>query len=287
MTIAKILVPVRGDGKGPGVLAHAVVLARRFAAHIDLLHCQARPVDFMPIGVNLPRSMREQIRQSAAQLSDEEGAALEREITGLFAQHDVERIAPDAARAGGATTGSWQTAEGKMADVIRSHGRLADIIAVAKPDRDRNLGVNSLRAALFQTARPVLLCPPEAPVGDFSGHIAIAWNGALEATRAVALAQPVLRMAERVTVLDGGEEGSPVDGAALIRYLTAHGVEAGHTRIAAGDNPGRAILDGAVAAGAGMLLTGAYGHSHEHETIFGGATQTIVDRTQIPVMMLH
>ncbi|MEO1532848.1 MAG: universal stress protein, partial [Pseudomonadota bacterium] len=80
---------------------------------------------------------------------------------------------------------------------------------------------------------------------------------------------------------------SPVDGAALIRYLTAHGVEAGHTRIAAGDNPGRAILDGAVAAGAGMLLTGAYGHSHEHETIFGGATQTIVDRTQIPVMMLH
>ncbi|MEL7139616.1 MAG: universal stress protein [Pseudomonadota bacterium] len=287
MTIAKILVPVRGDGKAPAVLAHAAMLARRFGAHIDLLHCQARPIDFMPIGVNLPRALREQIRGSAAQLSEEEGAALEHEITDLFPQQGIERIAPDAARAGGAVTGSWQAAEGKMADVIRSHGRLADIIAVAKPDRDRNLGVNSLRAALFQTARPVLLCPPDAPTGDFAEHIAIAWNGALEATRAIAVAQPVLRAASRVTVLDGGEDGSPVDGAALIGYLTAHGVSATRTRIKATENPGRAILDGAVAAGAGMLLTGAYGHSHEHETIFGGATQTIVDHTSIPVLMLH
>ncbi|MEM7499588.1 MAG: universal stress protein [Pseudomonadota bacterium] len=287
MTIAKILVPVRGDGKGPGVLAHAAILAKRFGAHIDLLHCRARPVDFMPIGVNLPRALRDQIRGSAAQLSEEETAALEAEISGLFPGLGLERIASDGAQAGGDPTASWQSAEGKMADVIRSNGRLADIVAVAKPDRDRNLGVNSLRAALFQTARPVLLCPPEEPAPDFPDRIAIAWNGALEATRAVALAQPVLRAAAHVCVLDGAEPGSPVDGQALVGYLKAHGVEASRTALSAGDSPGRAILDAAQESGAGMLLTGAYGHSHEHETIFGGATQTIVDRTTMPVMMLH
>ena len=45
-------------------------------------------------------------------------------------------------------------------DVIKRHGRLADLVAVAKPDRDRNLGVNTLKSALFNTGRPVLLCPP-------------------------------------------------------------------------------------------------------------------------------
>ncbi|MEM6946030.1 MAG: universal stress protein, partial [Pseudomonadota bacterium] len=239
MTIAKILVPVRGDGKAPGVLAHAATLAQRFGAHVDLLYCKARPIDFMPIGVNLPRGLREQIKGSAAQLSEEESGAIEAELTGLFEGHGLQRIAPDAARAGGGATASWQAADGKMADVIRLHGRLADIVAVAKPDRDRNLGVNSLRAALFQTARPVLLCPPEAPAPDFADHVAIAWNGALEATRAVALAQPVLRRAKRVTVLDGSEEESPVDGAALLQYLTAHGVEASLSPITAADNPGR------------------------------------------------
>jgi len=33
--ISKILVPVRGDGKGDNVLAHAAVLARGFNAHLE------------------------------------------------------------------------------------------------------------------------------------------------------------------------------------------------------------------------------------------------------------
>jgi nucleotide-binding universal stress UspA family protein len=48
MTIRRILVPVRGDGKGEGVLDHAVTLARRFAAHVDVLHCRPRPEDMLP-----------------------------------------------------------------------------------------------------------------------------------------------------------------------------------------------------------------------------------------------
>ncbi|MEM8598123.1 MAG: universal stress protein, partial [Pseudomonadota bacterium] len=282
-----ILVPVRGDDKGPGVLAHALAMARRFGAHIDLLHCRARPVDFMPIGVNLPRALREQIRGSASQLSKEEGAALQASLMGIVAEQGIEQIPHEAVAPTDHPTASWFAADGKMADVIRAHGRLADIVAVAKPDRDRNLGVNSLRAALFQTARPVLLCPPDEPAADFLSHIAIAWNGALEATRAVALAQPILRRADRVTVLDGGAEYDAIGGEALLRYLSAHGVQAERKVINAGDSPGRAVLEGAQASGAGMLLCGAYGHSHEHETIFGGATQTIVDMTAMPVMMLH
>ena len=49
--IRKILVPVRGDGKGDNVLAHAAALARRFNAHIAVTHCRATAEDLKPFGV--------------------------------------------------------------------------------------------------------------------------------------------------------------------------------------------------------------------------------------------
>ncbi len=68
-----------------------------------------------------------------------------------------------------------------MVDVIRRHGRLADLIAVPQPDVDRNLGANSLKAALFRTGRPVLMVPNDvAPPETLGAHVTIAWNGSLE-----------------------------------------------------------------------------------------------------------
>ncbi|MFP6741893.1 MAG: hypothetical protein VCD33_09755 [Alphaproteobacteria bacterium] len=34
--ISKILVPVRGDDKGENILAHAMVLAARYGAHVQV-----------------------------------------------------------------------------------------------------------------------------------------------------------------------------------------------------------------------------------------------------------
>jgi nucleotide-binding universal stress UspA family protein len=36
-----------------------------------------------------------------------------------------------------------------------------------------------------------------------------------------------------------------------------------------------------------MLIMGAYGESHERETLFGGNTQTVVDRAELPVVLVH
>ncbi|PWJ19321.1 hypothetical protein [Jannaschia seohaensis] len=61
-----------------------------------------------------------------------------------------------------------------MADVVTHHGRLADLVVLPKPQRERNLGQGSLRAALYATGRPVMICPTETrPEEDFARHIAI------------------------------------------------------------------------------------------------------------------
>jgi nucleotide-binding universal stress UspA family protein len=287
MSIAKILVPVRGDGKGDNVLAHAAAIARRHNAHIAAVHCRARPQDMIPHGGAVPQALREQLEAQAVELANAEEASLQvrfHDRIGPLGLELIETGMPPRDR----PSAGWCEEQGRQMDVIKRHGRLADLVAVAKPDRDRNLGVNTLKAALFSTGRPVLICPPAASAPQVLGErIAIAWNGSAEAARAVALALPLIQAADEIIVLDGGTGDHGAGGDELLRYLEIRGVKARREPISGGDNPGAAILAAAAAVGADLLVMGAYSHSREHESVFGGATQHVVDRTTMPVVMVH
>ncbi len=287
MSIAKILVPIRGDGKGENVLAHAAAIARRHNAHVEAVHCRARPDDLVPFGVIVTQKLREQIAQHARDIADTEEASLKKlfeELAGRFGLELVGDGVPPRDR----PSASWHEEEGRQMDVIKSHGRLADLVAVAKPDRDRGLGFNTLKAGLFHTGRPVMICPPAAkapdPLGD---RIAIAWNGSTEAARAVALALPLIQAAGEVVVLDGGTGDHGTSGDELLRYLGIRGVQARREAIEGGDSPGRVILAKAKEVGADTVVMGAYSRSREYEAVFGGATQHVVDNCTIPVVMVH
>jgi len=287
MSIAKILVPIRGDGKGENVLAHAAAIARRHNAHIEAVHCRARPQDMIPSGVAVPPALRKQLEAQMVELANAEEASLQEKFRARLAQLGLDLIETGIPPRDRPSAG-WCEEQGKQMDVIKRHGRLADLVAVAKPDRDRNLGVNTLKAALFSTGRPVLVCPPADTAPQVLGErIAIAWNGSTEAARAVALALPLIQAADEIIVLDGGTGDHGASGDELLRYLEIRGVKARREPISGGDNPGRAILAAAAAAGADLLVMGAYSHSREHESVFGGATQHVVDRTTMPVIMVH
>lgn len=282
--LRKILVPVRGDGMSETVLGHAAALAMHHKAHILVAHCRAQVEDLIPYSVPLPSFTRETIRKQAHELAEQEEAALRQELHRLAEARGLSETAPD----GTAATVTFIEEYGRMADVIAHNGRLADLIAVAKPDRDRNLGTNSLKSALFRTGRPVLMCPPDRePPAEFGARIAIAWNGSLEAARAVALTLDLARAATSVTVLSGGK-GEPHGATAeeLLDYYALRGITAEILRFDA-RNPGAALLDRTVEVGASLLVMGAYGHSHERETLFGGNTQAVVDGAKIPVVMVH
>lgn len=287
MSVAKILVPVRGDGKGENVLAHAAAVARRHNAHIEAVHCRARPADMIPVGVAVPRALHAQIEAQAIELANAEEASLQglfRELIGRLGLEMVELGTPPRDR----PSAGWCEEQGKQMDVIKSHGRLADLVAVAKPDRDRNLGTNTLKAALFNTGRPVLVCPPSKQEPQVLGaRVAIAWNGSSEAARAVALSLPLIQEADEVIVLDGGTSDHGASGGELMRYLEIRGVSARQKAIEAADDPGKAILSAANAAGADLLVMGAYSRSREYESVFGGATQHVIDSMTMPVVMVH
>ncbi len=287
MALAKILVPVRGDGKGDNVLAHAAVLARRFSAHVVVAHCRPRPEDMLPYGMSVPFFMKQQIAEQTSQLADEEEQKLRGEfdeLTARFGLKVVERPEAPAVEA----TASWIEETGKQVDVIRRNGRLADLICVAKPDVDRNLGFNTLKAALFHTGRPVMMCPPRDDAPETVGErLTIGWNGSVEAARAVALSLPIIEKATEVTILSGGDEMRGAGAEDLVDYLAVRGVTPSVERFRPGKNAGAELLRLSAEAGADLLLMGAYGDSHERETVFGGNTQLVVDKANMPVLLVH
>jgi nucleotide-binding universal stress UspA family protein len=281
-----ILILVRGDGKGEGVLDHALALGRRFNAHLEVVHCRQRPQDMLPFAGNVPSPLRQQVLASATSLADEE----ERRVKAMFENYcrraelvvverprDAPRDRPSA---------SWSETVGTQADVVAIRGRLADVIAVAQPDHRLGIGFNTFEAALLETGRLVLLCPP-LPVTDIGRHVAVAWSGTVEAASAVAAAMPILVAADRVTVLSA-LTGAAIDlgPEALGDHLASHGVAA---EIGTFDARPTAVAQGLLAAardaGADLLLMGAYGHSRRRELVMGGVTKYITDHADLPVLL--
>ena len=286
MTLRTILVPVRGDGMGESVLDHALTLAKRHSAHLEVLHCRPKPEDMIPYGVPLPASLLKTITSSAKSLADEE----EGKIRKLFDDYCAKRGVPEVDKfpwPQDKVSASWREAIGKQANVIGVRGRLVDLIAVPMPDRSQNLGLNTLQAALLESGKLVLMCPPKA-VGELGAKVAIAWNGSSEAARAMTAALPVLVKADSVVLLAPADTKLPVTAEAVKNYLETHGVACSvETFKAPSSAVGKTLLENAKKAGADCLLMGAYGQSRQRELIMGGVTQYVVDHADLPILLMH
>ncbi|MEL6872148.1 MAG: universal stress protein, partial [Pseudomonadota bacterium] len=117
----------------------------------------------------------------------------------------------------------------------------------------------------------------------------LSWNGSTEGAETVTASLPILKAAERVTVLtvDGGTVAGP-DGGALRDYLGVHDIDAKHVHeTGRRSRPGEAILDFAKREGADLLIKSAYTHSRLRQMVFGGATATILAEATLPVFMAN
>lgn len=281
--IKSVLVPVRGDGMVATVLAHAAAIAKAHQAHVNVVHCRPRPKDLIPAGVPLPEFMRNTMLEQANALATRQEDHLRGILHRLAAEFGLREDGAD-----GAADCSFAEQHGRMADVVKHAGRLADVIVLPKPQKERNLGQSSLKSSLYGAGRPVLLCPLEArPDAQFGQHVAIGWNGSLPAARAVHSSLAVVGAAERVSILTGGKgQHHEPTADALQAYYALRGITA-DIKTFDGKDPAQALLETAHSIGASLLVTGAYSHSHETEMLFGGNTERIVDNMEMPVLMAH
>jgi nucleotide-binding universal stress UspA family protein len=125
-----------------------------------------------------------------------------------------------------------------------------------------------------------------AAMGDV---VAVAWNGSTETAMTVALGMPFLKQAKEVVVVAVGAQHMPEPGPGgdeLARTLERHGLKVSLRTAFGRQKPqGESFLQEAMAAGADLMLKGAYTQSRIRQMIFGGATRHIIMESKIPVVM--
>src|SRR5689334_18502650 len=117
-----------------------------------------------------------------------------------------------------------------MIEAITREARVKDLSIVPIRAND-SFSEKCVEQLLFETGRPVLMCPEAPPngLGTTFNDIAIAWDHTAQAARAVGDALPLLEKAARVriiTAIDRPTDAQRNSGAALRRHLGEHGIEA-------------------------------------------------------------
>lgn len=285
MSVKKVLVPVRGDGKGEGVLDHALALARQYEAHIDVVHARPPASELWSYSSLITESMRQKVRDLAEREADEQ----ERNVKKLFDDYCQSRqlkLADAPSEGATGVTVSWFEKRGTQASVVGLWGRIVDLIAVAQPERGGPLGHNTLEAALFRAGKLVLLCPPTPVPTKIGDHIAVAWDGSTESARVVSATLPLMQKASSVSILQV-KDGSPeLPAEDLANYFAWWNVKAKVHEFPHKRSIGRELYTNAKNIGADVMLMGAYGHSRSREMVLGGATREVAEHSDMPVLMM-
>lgn len=165
---------------------------------------------------------------------------------------------------------------------------LADLVVMSGmgPGLDQSRQFELMEEVLMRQRRPLLIVKgtPE----QLTGPAAIAWNGKIEAARAVQGAAPMLGGASDLFALyhleaNDAAKASTLD---LINYLKLHDLGSAAVETLTGEDIGDAILTTAQSRGAGLLVAGAYGHSRLREYVFGGVTRTLLEAVDGPSLLL-
>ncbi len=285
-----ILVPVNGVDKDEMVLGAALAAGRLFNSHLEALRVRLGPAGLVWEGELFDVSegvLSGDVVKALDEAAQERSQRAQASFT-QFCTREGIAIA-DGPPGPEAVSAAWREIRGSQVQELIAYARLHDLVVIEKDLlRETTPSADLAGRMVLHCGRPVLIV--HDPVAENFAHtVAVAWKDSAEAARAVAMAMPFLARAKDVVVLSADEgEGSAASASGLVRTLAWHGVGARAETIAPGGRkPAHALADAAKAAGAGLLVAGAYGHQRARELIFGGFTQDVLDYFPIPALLSH
>lgn len=185
---------------------------------------------------------------------------------------------------------AWMASAGEAADVLAYAGNWHDllILPLDNDGEDPWSAAGGVARIVLRAGLPCLVLPRGASVPSRCDVAAVAFNGSVEAIRALHAALPVLRESRRVVVLVGDRKPTldPLPPFALEAWCDQHLPHVEYAPLDAGAD-GAVILQAAHAAGAQLLVLGAYGHSRFAEWVLGGVTRELLLNSDIPLLMRH
>jgi nucleotide-binding universal stress UspA family protein len=270
MDWARIMAPLSGGEADRHVVAAAAALAEPFGAEMACVHAPPDVADLIPwmgdgfMG-GVQASAVDAIRDAAS-----EGA----------------KSAQAAVNASPYAHKSFRTLPSPVWAALALQGRLSDVVVF---DDAAAKGKGPL-AEVFQQIvadeqRPTLVARAGFAVG---GVVAVAWDGGKEASRAVRTAIPLLERASKVVILSAPAAAPrQFEPTSLQDYLGARGLKAEVQALEGSGDAAPRLLKAAEAAGANLLVAGAFGHPRLQEFVFGGATRVFLNAAAPSMFISH
>ena len=272
--IRDIVVHLTGSSEDAIRLAYADGLARAFTAHLTGLQVHVLPEILSLTDPSGSAFLRELIVQSDKE-AEAVTARLTEQLSALGPHAELRRL---------------DVFPGQIGNTLAAESRTADLFIGTRPYGDPTKSAHIEEAVLFRCGRGCLFLPPKVTSEARFGTVLVGWKNTREAARAVAEAIPMLQQASNVVVTMVEEAGychGSEPGADIGRYLSRHGIKPEIRMVNNAPVPGTALLREAAAAGANLLVMGAYGHSRLQELVLGGATRDVLANATIPVLMAH
>jgi nucleotide-binding universal stress UspA family protein len=191
------------------------------------------------------------------------------------------------ARLGQVSLALWKEMVGTPSRIFGIIGPVADLAVLSRPKAKSSGPAEAfLLSALLNSSKPVLVLPQRrrASVGK---RVLIAWNQSAEAAATVSASLPLLQKAEQLTIASSGAENRPGPKSSyLAEYLAHWGIRTRRVSTR-GRNVERELADTFRETESDLLLMGAYSRPRLRQLVFGGVTETMLFKTDCPVLMLH
>ena len=281
MSYKTLLVFLDAAGDSPVRLDAACDLAAIHHAHLSALAMSQRITPYIASGVG------------AAAIEIDVGQIEEsREQAQSIAKAASERLAAKSQL--GDTRWISQELFG-LREAAAIHGRQSDLIIAGQPTGDQCTYLREavFEGALFSSGRPVLLLPSNWHGPPKLENILVAWDASKEAAGALSKAAPIVDEAKSITVAivdpEPGQQGFGEDpGNEVATVLSRHCNNVELAKIpSSGGSKAQALLTKAADVAANVIVMGGYGHSRFRESLFGGVTREMIERTKLPLLLSH
>lgn len=277
MAVKTILVCLTTESNARPLLQAATVLAGARGAYLIGLHTIEAMAIYPGIAVHAAGPAFEEFNRNQQQQTD----AIKRVFDEYAAKPGVA-AEWRSLRAGSTTT----------ADRILESARSADLVLMAQeaPTQDRPDQRRIQQAVIRNSGRPVLIIPHGMMVQTLGLRMMIGWSSTRESARAAhdAIALAGDGASAGILVANGraAPEGHELDTAReLAAALSRHGLEIDVVPLSTGSRSiAESLQDEALARGADMIVTGAFGHSMIYDFVIGAVTSELLSSMKLPVL---
>lgn len=270
MSWARIMAPLSGGKGDAAALAAAAVIAEPFGAELAGVYTPADVADVMPwMGEGFLGGVQTTALESLKEATSagEANARKALEAVGYANKQFISLQTP---------VWAGLSAESRLSDVV---------VFSSDPARGRGPLAEAFQQMVADEQRPVLVAREGLKAG---GVVAVAWDGGKEASRAARLATPLLEKASKVVIIAAPKASSrSFDPMRLQAYYAARGLASEVVILGDSGDAAPAILQAAAAAGADILVAGAFGHPRLQEFIFGGTTRTLLNSDSPSLFLSH